>query len=69
MSISGQVLLYNIIFSDECHIYLKGMSNRQDYLNWSAAKPNNFFKRPSHSPKITVWCGLSGNTTYGTSIN
>jgi len=65
MSISGQISLDNIIFSDECHIYLKGMPNRQNYRNWSATKPNEFFEKPLHSPKITVWCGLSGNQIYG----
>lgn len=65
MSISGQVLLNNIIFSDECHIYLKGAPNRHNYRNWSSAKPNDFFEKPLHSPKITVWCGLSGHKIYG----
>ena len=25
----------------------------------------NFFEKPLHSPKIRVWCGLSGNKIYG----
>ena len=57
MSISGQILLENLIFSDECHIYLKGMPNRQNYRNLSATKPNYFFERSLHSPKITVGVG------------
>lgn len=65
MSSADQILLNNIIFSDECHIYLKGMPNRQNYRNWSPTKPNDFFEKPLHSPKITVWCGLSGNKIYG----
>ena len=55
MSISGQVFWNDIISSDESHIYLKGMPNRQNYRNWSAAKPKDFFERVLHSPKITVW--------------
>ena len=41
------------------------MPNKQNYRYWSPTKPNIFFERPLHSPKITVWCGLSANKIYG----
>ena len=65
MKNEGEINLNNIIFSDECHIYLKGMPNKQNYRNWSMNKPEHFFEKPLHSPKVTVWCGLSGNKIYG----
>ena len=41
------------------------MPNRQNDRNRSSTKPNEFFEKPLHSPKITLWCGLSVNKIYG----
>jgi hypothetical protein len=65
MVTSNELNLMNIIFSDECHIYLKGTPNRQNFRYWSSTNPVAFTEKPLHSPKVTVWCGLSGNRLYG----
>lgn len=65
MSSNGEIDIENVIFSDECHIYLHGMMNKQNFRNWLPEKPQNFFEKPLHSPKITVWCGMSSHKIYG----
>lgn len=65
MVTNNELVLTNVIFSDECHIYLKGTPNRQNFRSWSSNKPVVFMEKPLHSPKVTVWCGLSGNRIYG----
>ena len=32
---------------------------------FSPIKPVGVFDKPLHSPKVTVWCGLSSNRVYG----
>ena len=32
---------------------------------WNDTKPMGVFEKPLHSPKVTVWCGLSSNRLYG----
>ena len=46
-------------------ILIKGTPNRQNFRDWSPTKPVEFTEKPLHSPKVTVWCGLSGNRIYG----
>ena len=53
-----------IIFSDESHIYLRGLMNKQNFRKWSRTKPEEVYGKPLHSPKVTVWCGLISNRIY-----
>ena len=39
--------------------------NKQNFRKWSRTKPEEVYKKPLHSPKVTVWCGLSSNRIYG----
>lgn len=55
----------SIIFSDESHIHLNKFMNKQNFRMWSSNKPMVVFEKPLHSPKVTVWCGMSGNRLYG----
>ena len=32
---------------------------------WNDTKPMGVFEKPLHSPKVTVWCGLSSYRLYG----
>ena len=65
MTGTGQMDIKTIIFSDESHIYLNGFMNKQNFRKWSPTKPVGVFDKPLHSPKVTVWCGLSSNRVYG----
>lgn len=60
-----EIDINKIIFSDESHIYLKGFMNKQNFRKWSPTKPEEVYEKPLHSPKVTVWCGLSSNRIYG----
>ena len=51
MCSAGELSLNKIIFSDEFHIYLKGMPKRQKYRKWTSTKPNDFFDRRYTLPR------------------
>jgi len=51
----------NVLWSDECIFYLKGYVNTQNCRIWGTSKPDVFIKAPLHSPKVTVWCGMTAN--------
>lgn len=42
MSGNKQLILNEIIFSDECHVYIKGMPNKENYWKWALTKPIAF---------------------------
>ena len=62
---SEEIDLQKIIFSDESHIYLNGVPNRQNLRKWSPTKPDFNVSKPLHSPRVTIWCGLSGTKIFG----
>jgi len=45
--------------SDEAHFHLSGTVNKQNFRYWAANNPQQLHERPLHSPKVTVWCGVS----------
>ena len=53
-----------IIFSDESHIHQNCSFNKQNCRKWSTSKRSFNFSVPLHSPKITVWCGISSKKIY-----
>jgi len=61
----NQLDIKTIIFSDESHIYLNKFMKKQNFRMWSRKKPMDVFEKPLHSPKVTVWCGMSCNRLYG----
>ena len=54
-----------IIFIDESHIYLKSSPNKQNQRDWRDEKPVVRSQVPLHSPKVTVWCGMSSTKMFG----
>ena len=57
--------LNNIWFSDEAHFHLNGQVNRQNCRFWGKTPPDEVLQKPLHSPKVTVWCALSGQGIIG----
>lgn len=55
----------NVIFSDEAHFYLSGHVNRHNSRIWSNENPQEIQERPLHSPRVTVWCGITASTVFG----
>jgi hypothetical protein len=47
------------MMSDEAHFHLDGSVNKQNCRYWAAENPRQLHQRPLHSPKVTVWCGVT----------
>jgi hypothetical protein len=48
-----------LIMSDEAHFHLSSYINKQNFRYWSNNNPIQLHKKPLHSEKVTVWCGVS----------
>lgn len=46
-----------LLKSSEAHFHLGGYGNKQNFLYWSAANPEELHERFLHSPKVPLWCG------------
>ena len=55
----------SVIFSDEAHFHLSGCVNRHNSRIWSHENPHQIQERPLHSPRVTVWCGISAGFLLG----
>ncbi|XP_025266325.1 uncharacterized protein LOC105254594 isoform X2 [Camponotus floridanus] len=56
---SREVPLEDIMITDEAHFYLNGDVNKQNVRYWSDENPRVINEKPLHSPKVTVWMGVS----------
>ena len=56
---SGEIDLKKIWFSDECHFWLGGYVNRQNYRIWGTQRPELVTVRPLNPQKITVWAAMN----------
>lgn len=54
-----------LIMSDEAHFHLNGYVNKQNFRYWSEKNPEELHERPLHSPKVTVWCGVTKKCVIG----
>jgi transposase/AraC-like DNA-binding protein len=61
----GKLDVNKIWFSDECHFWLDGYVNKQNYRFW--AKENPYISRttPLHPKKLTVWAALCDREVAG----
>ena len=50
----NQMLVNNLLMSDEAHFHLSWFVNKQNFLYFSATNPIEFHERPLHSSKVTV---------------
>ena len=62
---SKELNIGDIIFTDESYIYLKSSPNKQNQRDWRDKKPVVRCQVPLHSPKVTVWCGMSSRKIFG----
>ena len=46
-----------IIFSDEAHFDLGACVNKQNCRFWGTENPHAYIEEPTHSKRVTVWCG------------
>ena len=55
-----------LMFSDEAHFELHGHVNNQNFRYWDRMRPANFHRScPLHSPRLTVWAGISKSGIVG----
>ena len=47
-----------IIFSDEAHFDLGGYVNKKNCHIWGTENPHAYIEKPTHSKRVTVWCGF-----------
>lgn len=57
--------LENVLFSDEAHFHQHGGVNRHNFRYWAQENPHWFAEEPLHSPRITVWAGISRQGVVG----
>ena len=62
---SNELAPTDIIFSDECHFWLNGFVNKQNYRHWETENPRLTEVNPLHPLKLTVWCGVSSEKIFG----
>lgn len=54
-----------LMMSDEAHFHLSGYVNKQNMRFWSTDNPRDLHEQPLHSPKVTVWCGVTRSRIIG----
>lgn len=54
-----------LFMSDEAHFHLNGTVNQQNCRYWASENPKILHERPLHSPKVTVWCAVTGTVIIG----
>ena len=62
---SEELNIGDIIFTDESHIYLKSSPNKKNQRGWRDEKLVVRSEVPLHSPKVTVWWGMSSTKMFG----
>lgn len=45
--------------SYEAHFHLSRTANKQHFRYWAENNPQQFYEKPLHSYKVTVWCAAS----------
>lgn len=55
----GKLSSGKIWFSDECHFWLDGYVNKQNYRFWATENPRIFETAPLKSIRVTLWCAIS----------
>ncbi|GFU32491.1 uncharacterized protein TNCV_4890101 [Trichonephila clavipes] len=56
---------WKILWSDEAHFHLSGTVNTHNCRIWDTENSRIFQEIPLHSPKVTVWCGLTATFILG----
>ena len=59
------ILIKKIIFSDEVHFGLGGYVNKQNCRIWGTENPHVYIEKPTHSKRVTVWCGFGSRGIIG----
>ncbi len=55
----------NIMFTDKAHFDWFGNVNKRNRRYYSQTNPQQTMEKPSHSPRVTVWCAVSSKAVIG----
>ena len=58
-----------IISSDEVHFDLGGFVNKQNCRIWGKENPHAYIEKPTHTKKVTVWCGFWSRVLIGSKMS
>lgn len=62
---NSEDFIRNLFFTDEAHCDIHGQINKQNVRFWSQENPHFVKDVPLHSPKLTIWAGVSYNGIIG----
>jgi len=54
-----EIVLNNLLMSDEAHFELSSNVNKQNYRYWTDDNPHWVQEKPLHSQRVTVWCAVA----------
>ncbi len=64
-TLNDPTFLDKLITSDEAHFHLRIKHNKQNHRIWTHRNPHKIAEIPLHSPRVTVWCGLTSREIIG----
>jgi len=62
---SNDIQFGKIWFSDECHFWLSGYVNKQNYRFWARENPRIFTTTSTKPKRVSVWCAISTSGVLG----
>lgn len=62
---ANENLLNELMMTDEAHFHLDGYVSKQNFRYWAPQNPLSLHEKPLHSPKVTVWCGVTTSGIIG----
>ena len=54
-----------VLFTDEAHFHLCCTVNKQNFRYWTENNSQELHQRPSHSPRVSVWCAIAESGIWG----
>jgi hypothetical protein len=54
-----------ILMTDESHFRLFGCVNNENFRYWAEENPQQLHQRLLHTPRVTVWCGVTNFGVIG----
>jgi hypothetical protein len=62
---NNEVFFNNVLFSNEAHIHLHGVVNKQNVRFWASGKPCVIHEKVHHALRITVWVTILSHGLLG----
>ena len=63
-AVANEILMNNILFSDEATFHICGHVNRHNCRIWAEEQPNDTYEWRRNTPKVNVWLGVTATKLY-----